>query len=226
MKGSSKLKGTIKLHQLWLSGDVKGKRLVVQDEDFTGVDFSNVDLRKSIFHSCNFVNCNFSESNFVGVDWRASSFSECDFTGSNMRDSYLRFCKFICCIFKMVDLNKAVLNGSDFIDIDFEGSRLTGLNFFNASERGCNFSRVIADGAVHLPLFTFSGIGDEAQSLVFNLKSDLVWFSDFIGSLDDFTKVLMSGKLIKNRLEFEVLRQVVGALQQYKVGCREESLVV
>jgi len=191
--------------------------------EYVELDMQGRDLKNSIGYNSHFVGCNFSRVDMSDVIWNVCTFTNCVFDGANLSKTIIRNSKFLSCSIKGANLNGAAFSRSEFVDCDFEGSKMLDTDFYKSSFHSCEFPNVAAQGVKHYQLFSWMGLGEEASSLVFNFKTDQVWFKEFRGTLKEFTKKLVNKEFKLDRLEHELLLQISNILFQYISTDKEEE---
>ena len=79
-------------------------RVLVDSENFHGVDYTEISLAKGDYENCTFSNCTFSNSDVAAIN-------------------------FVECEFKNCDLSMAKVDNTAFKDVLFDGCKLLGIRF-------------------------------------------------------------------------------------------------
>lgn len=218
----NQLVAKLSAHRRWLEGS-GGEQLTLVGVEFVGENFESLDLRKTILHECKFTDCDFTGVNLTDARWMRCSFVNCRFDGIHAQGSFIRNSEFIGCSLVNGNFTKTVFTGSDFNNCDFTSSNLQGTDFYNTRIHDVCFAKVMANGVLHLPLFSWTGIGEDAHPMVYSLRLNRVWFMDDVLTLEEFERALFTNKYKLPSSELEILKLITLALNKYS---HEESMAV
>lgn len=105
----------LKLHAMYITGRMGGRRLMLKQVDLSGLSFFGQDLRQAHLVACNM--------------------QEMDFSGANFREASLYAC----------DLRRAILKDTCFIRADLRGARIESADLSGAKTENAIFDGAKTD---------------------------------------------------------------------------------
>lgn len=140
------LKEIVRLHELWLKGDKRGKRAVLKVNTIARkCDLRGVNLEKAVLRLCELRLSNFEGANLQEVDFSGSSLTGCNLINTNLIHANFHHAKLI-----EADLRNAVCRATDFGHAWLASADFRGADLHNAIITfGPDFHHLIIDDVIY-----------------------------------------------------------------------------
>ena len=122
------IKKMIRLHHLWLEGDINGERADFRWADLEGANLRGANLIGADFRWANFRWANFEGANFRGADFRGADLEGANLIGADLEGANFRWANFEGANFRGAFLTEANFEGANLRGTNFEGTFLRGVN--------------------------------------------------------------------------------------------------
>lgn len=132
-----KLVEKLKLHTLWLGGNLFGVRLILCKANLICVDLSGTDLREADLRRANLSRADLS---WADLSW--ADLSKANLSGTDLRDADLRRANL-----SKADLSKVNLSGANLSKANLSKANLIGADLSRADLRGADLNEANLSGA-------------------------------------------------------------------------------
>ena len=127
------LKETLRLHELWLKGDNKGKRAYLYRANLRGAELRGANLYKANLEGANLEGANLEVANLEVANLRGANLEGANLRGADLRGADLRGANLEEAILEGANLRGANLRGANLGGAILEGAILEGANLTDAS---------------------------------------------------------------------------------------------
>jgi uncharacterized protein YjbI with pentapeptide repeats len=146
------------LHGKWVqSKGTEGAKLVLIDDNLSGLDLADLDLRMCDLSECNLSECDLSYADFedarlVACKFNKADCSKADFSSADMEmveatDASFNDCKMTNCSLKRSNVSESVFDGAAMDGVNLQGAKAVNADFDNTILRDADFENADLSGA-------------------------------------------------------------------------------
>jgi uncharacterized protein YjbI with pentapeptide repeats len=147
------LRKIVRLHRLWLDGDMNGVRADLSGANLRNADLSDADLRNADLSDADLSNANLRNADWRNADLsnanlRNADLSNADLSNANLRNADLSNANLTNANLRNANLTNADLSGANLSNANLRYADLSGANLSNADLSDANLRYTVGDGSI------------------------------------------------------------------------------